>query len=331
MTIAEAPPRPEAPRAPRARARRRGRRRLGPALTSWPFARIVVAVLALVGIATLLYPSAASWLTARAQSQQVDAYVHAIEGLSPGEARAELRRGHRYNDELPGGVPRDPYAGGVTGKQTAVGADAERYFRTLDLGPEGMMGVLRFPAIDAELPLFHGTSPEVLDRGVGHLFGSALPVGGAGTHSVLTGHSGLVHATLLTRLDRARKGDRFTLTVLDQVLTYEVDQVRVVQPTETDELTAVAGEDLVTLITCTPTGVNTHRLLVRGHRVPTDESARKESAISGPRFDTFPWWIVFALIGLVAVVVGTGPLVRRPHPRRRATRPVPDPAGQSVI
>jgi sortase A len=147
-----------------------------------------------------------------------------------------------------------------------------------------------------------------------------VPIGGDGARSVLTGHSGLVHATLFTRLDQARKGDRFTITVLDQVLTYEVDQIRVVLPSETGDLVAVPGEDLVTLVTCTPTGVNTHRLLVRGHRVPTPGVAAGTSVISGRRPDAFPWWLVGAGIASVATVVGTSPLARRRRPRRRALR-----------
>lgn len=324
MTITDAAPRPDdgpaAPAPPAPPARRRGRRRLGPVLASWPVPRVLVAALALAGVATLLYPGIASWVAARAQADQVDAYVHAIESLSPDQARAELRRAVRYNATLPDGPLRDPYAGGTEGEQTALGSGAARYFRTLDLGPEGMMGVLSFPAIDAELPIFHGTDPDTLDRGLGHLYGTAVPVGGAGTHSVLTGHSGLVHATLFTHLDRAEEGDRFTITALDQVLTYEVDQVRVVLPSETEDVVAVPGEDLVTLVTCTPTGVNTHRLLVRGHRVPTPESAASSSVIRGRRPDAFPWWLVWAGVAAVATVVGTGPLARRRRPRRRAIR-----------
>lgn len=321
MTITTAAPRPDdAPAAPPSRPRRKGRRRPGPLLASWPAPRVLVAALALLGVAALLYPDAASWVAARAQARQVDAYVHAIESLSPDQARAELRRADRYNATLPGGPLRDPYAGGAEGEQTALGSDSRRYFRTLDLGPEGMMGVLSFPAIDAELPIFHGTDPDTLDRGLGHLYGSAVPIGGAGTHSVLTGHSGLLHATLFTHLDQAEKGDRFTITVLDQVLTYEVDQIRVVLPSETGDIVAVPGEDLVTLVTCTPTGVNTHRLLVRGHRVPTPEAAAGTSVISGGRPGSFPWWLVAAGIAAVATVVGTGPLARRRRPRRRAIR-----------
>ncbi|GAA3680194.1 hypothetical protein GCM10022237_44210 [Nocardioides ginsengisoli] len=281
-------------------------------LLSWPVSRILVAVLALAGLGTLLYPSAASWLSDRAQAGQVDAYVHAIESLSPGETRAALRKAHRFNQTVPEGAPHDPYATGPEGEQTATGSEARRYFHTLDLGPEGMMGVLSFPAIHVQLPIFHGTAPATLDRGLGHLFGSALPVGGPGTHSVITGHSGLIHATLFTHLDQARRGERFTITVLDQVLTYQVDRISRVLPTELDHLKAVPGKDFVTLVTCTPTGVNTHRLLVRGHRIPTPGQAPASSVITGARPDLFPWWILWAALGFLATVVGTTPLARKP-------------------
>lgn len=285
-------------------------------LLAWPTARGLVTGIALAGLATLLYPSAASWFADRAQAGQVDAYVHAIESISPGEARAEMRAAHRFNATVPEGAPHDPYASGAQGAGTVRESEAHRYQRTLDLDPGGMMGVLTFPGIDVQLPIHHGTAPKTLDRGIGHLFGSALPVGGPGTHSVLTGHSGLVHATMLTHLDRARVGDRFTVTVLNDVLTYQVDRISVVEPTELDNVAAVPNRDYLTLITCTPTGVNTHRLLVRGVRVPTDVPPLASSVIQAGEPDLFPWWAVWAALGLIGIIGGTSVLAPAPVAQR---------------
>jgi sortase A len=312
-----APTEPVRPSPPRHR-RRSGR--FLRTLLVWPISRILVAMLALAGLAVLLYPNAACWFSARAEAQQVDAYVHAIASLSPAEVLDQLREAHRYNRALGNGALGDPFASGPDGQQTVTDEGAERYFHTLDAGPDGVMGVLSFPAIDAELPIFHGTAPDVLEKGLGHLYGSALPVGGPSTHSVIVGHSGLLNATLFTHLDQARKGDRFTITVLDQKLTYVVDQIRTVLPDQIDDLRVTEGQDLVTLVTCTPTGVNTYRLLVRGHRVPDDEAGPGSTVIAGERTVTFPVWGVWGGLSVMGVLVLTAPLAGPPRRRSRTSR-----------
>ncbi|WP_303974938.1 class C sortase, partial [Streptococcus merionis] len=153
--------------------------------------------------------------------------------------------------------------------------DKEAYNRELQFNPQGVMGYITIPKIDVKLSIFHGTDESILQTSIGHLEGTSLPVGGENTHSVLSGHRGLPSARLFSDLDKLREGDRFTLHILDETLTYEVDQIRVVEPTDLSSIVIEDGQDLCTLVTCTPYGVNTHRLLVRGHRVEnTDGLAR---------------------------------------------------------
>lgn len=164
------------------------------------------------------------------------------------------------------------------------------------------MARLIFPEIKADLPIYHGTSDEVLAKGLGHLYGSDLPVGGVGTHSIITGHTGLTNVTLFDNLRKAKEGDAFYIQVAGHKLKYEIDQIKVVLPHETDDLRPIEGQDYITLITCTPYGINTHRLLVRGHQVPMDPS---ESNIFDQTHGTGWQWWMYAL--LVAVfVLGTG-------------------------
>jgi sortase A len=303
-------------------------------LVSWPLRRAVVMVIAMAGVGLLLAPAAANWFSDREHTAAVGGYVHAIEAMTPADVQAALNRAHRYNESLPSGALRDPYALGPQGQQTAAGQGADRYFRTLDAGPDGMMGVIQVPAIHVSLPIYHGTAPGTLARGVGHLYGSALPVGGQGTHSVLTGHSGIVGSTLLTHLDRLRRGDEFTITILNQTLTYRVDRILTVLPNETAALRSVPGKDFVTLVTCTPTGVNTHRLLVRGVRVhDAQPAATPMEILGGATQPGFPWWAVMAAGCLAGGITLTSPLGSRQaggnrarrRRRHRAGRPRPRP------
>jgi sortase A len=188
------------------------------------------------------------------------------------------------------------------------------------------MARLRIPAIDVDLPIYHGTSDATLLKGVGHLEGTSLPVGGEGTHSVLTGHRGLASATLFTNLDKVKEGDTFTIEVLDQVLTYQVIRTQVVDPSDTASLRATAGEDLVTLVTCTPLGINSQRILVTGERITPTPQEDLDAAGSVPDIPGFPWWAA----GLAAGVVLVGVFVWRagyPRTPRRAGRTAARPGG----
>lgn len=222
---------------------------------------MILSVILLVGLCLLLYPTVSNWWNSLHQTQAIAGYTEAIENTSQEELQAMLDAAHIYNESL---RKRD---------SSFILNDEEmaEYESLLNIGGSGVMGVIEIPAINVNLPIYHGTEEEVLQVGVGHIAGSSLPVGGAGTHCLLSGHRGLPSARLFTDLDRIIEGDIFTVTVLDNTITYEVDQIRIVLPAEVDELAIVDGKDYCTLITCTPYGVNTHRILIRGHRVDNIE------------------------------------------------------------
>lgn len=222
---------------------------------------MILSVILLVGLCLLLYPTVSNWWNSLHQTQAIAGYTETIENTSQEELQAMLDAAHIYNESL---RKRD---------SSFILNDEEmaEYESLLNIGGSGVMGVIEIPAINVNLPIYHGTEEEVLQVGVGHIAGSSLPVGGTGTHCLLSGHRGLPSARLFTDLDRIIEGDIFTVTVLDNTITYEVDQIRIVLPAEVDELAIVDGKDYCTLITCTPYGVNTHRILIRGHRVDNIE------------------------------------------------------------
>lgn len=217
---------------------------------------VLVAVFAL-GVCLLAYPTVSDWWNQQHASRVVASYQQAVEELDA-ERLATLRaEADAYNAglaQLPASYELDD-------------AQAEEYARLLSVDGSDAMGSLSIPRIGVELPIYHGTSDGVLQVGVGHLAGSSLPVGGESTHAVLMGHRGLPSAELLTRLDELAVGDAFSVEVLGETLYYEVDQVLIVEPSDLSALAIEPGEDLCTLVTCTPYGINSHRLLVRGHRV----------------------------------------------------------------
>lgn len=243
---------------------------------------------------------------------------------APDEAISEmLAEADAYNQDLPSGPLRDPYALGADGQQTAIGEGASAYFDTLRLEGTDAMSRVRIPRIDVDLPIFHGTGEETLSRGIGHLYGSSLPVGGAGTHSVLTGHNGFVQATLFDDIDQLVSGDIIVVTTLGEDLYYEVDQTTTVLPDDTEALRQVPGEDYLTLVTCTPTGVNTHRLLVRAERIDAPAEASGAATIADTTDPAgFPWWALL-VIGVPALtfVILTPRRARTPHAARAARRP----------
>ncbi|RZS62655.1 class C sortase [Xylanimonas ulmi] len=270
-----------------------------------------------LGSGLLFYPAASGWFSAWAHGAEVTDYVESVSRLPVPEKADELRSAREFNANLAGMPLEDPYAG------AQIDADAwgvQEYLGQLD--DTEVMARVRIPEIDADLPIYHGTSEQTLARGVGHLFGSALPVGGSGTHAVLTGHSGMVGVRVFDDLHDLRIGDQFTISVLDEVLTYEVDQILTVEPTDIEALRPVAGQDYVTLVTCTPIGVNSHRLLVRGVRVqaqaaldPVTTTAPAVGASPG-----FPWWALGALGVPAAFAAGAW---RHEVWRSRRRRPIP--------
>lgn len=229
---------------------------------------ILAILVFLAGISLLAYPAVSNLLYEKEQEELMEHYDSIVgENLTADEQAAELQECREYNRGLlQGGVLlTDPF------DMSQLDPSAMPYAGLLNVDQEGGMAYLRIPAIDVELMIYHGTEEEVLQKGVGHLQGSSLPVGGTGTHCVLSAHTGLNDKKLFTDLDQLENGDIFYIHVLGEILAYQVDQIRVVLPEETEDLKINAQEDYVTLVTCTPYGINTHRLLVRGTRVPYEE------------------------------------------------------------
>ena len=212
----------------------------------------------LIGISVLLYPAFSNFWNSKTQSRAIVDYESVLEHLEPEDHSAIFQAAYDYNEALQAvEFPLQNYK------------EVPGYYDTLKIEGSSIIGYVKIDKIGVELPIYHGTSDEVLNRGVGHLEGTSLPVGGTSTHSVMSAHRGLPSAKLFTDLDRLEMGDTFQVTVLDQVLTYQVDQVKVITPQEFKDLLIVDGMDYCTLFTCTPYGINTHRLLVRGIRIET--------------------------------------------------------------
>lgn len=264
-----------------------------------PWATLLVLLLAFAGLLVVLYPSAAYWYSQFQQSMLIE-QVDGVVAEGPADALAqEIDRARAYNETLVGGAT-------VSSASRLPQADAQASgafdYRSLLLATEsGVMGRLKIPSISVELPIYHGTDDETLTRGVGHLEGTALPVGGPSTHSVLTAHRGLPSAELFNNLDRVRVGDTFTIEVFGEVLSYRVIDTRVVEPDQTESLFPQVGRDLVTLVTCTPLGINTHRILVTGERITPTPIADIENAGRSPEIPGFPWWAVGLAAGIAAI------------------------------
>lgn len=210
------------------------------------------------GAGIFLYPAVSNFLAERAQTNVIRSYQAAVDESNRQKLEEEWQKAEEYNENLAGDPVHDPF---VMGSGYVL---PDNYEEVLNLNGDGVMGYLEIPRIDVELPIYHGTSEEVLEKGAGHLEATALPIGGKNRHPVISAHRGLPSAELFTRLDEMEIGDWFYLSVLDETLAYEVDKITVIEPEE--------NRDLLTLLTCTPYGVNTHRLLVRGTRVPYEET-----------------------------------------------------------
>lgn len=252
---------------------------------------VSVAGIIFAGVCVLTYPTAGNWFADLAHASDVSGYTSRVEGTPPQERAEMLADARAYNQNLPSGPLRDPYILNAAGGPVSLEDGRDEYLRQLASTAGDPIARVRVPRIDVDLPIFHGTDDAVLDRGIGHLYGSALPVGGNGSHAVLTGHSGRPGATLFTRLHDLAVGDLFYVEVAGETLAYAVDQIETVEPNEGDLLRQVQGRDYVTLLTCTPTGVNSHRLLVRGERI---EGEREEEAIQAlpaqAAHPGLPWW-----------------------------------------
>lgn len=217
------------------------------------------------GLILVLYPSFSDWWNSFHQTRAIMNYAEEVARMDSSEYERYIAEAREYNAEL-----------SETGMRWRMSdEERERYVRLLGFNDSGNMGYINIPKIDISLPLYHGVSESVLQTSIGHLEGSSLPVGGAGSHCILSGHRGLPSARLFTDLDKLVEGDVWSITILNETMSYECDQIRVVEPTDLSDLRIVPGEDYCTLVTCTPYGINTHRLLVRGHRVANAQGEAK--------------------------------------------------------
>ena len=310
VTTTEADARPRV--RPRGSDRGSARRSWRPGLLTW-----AIAVLALGGLGAGLYPMTAAWLTSHNQSQVTEDAHAQLKNLTPRPAE-QFHDAHTYNDALTAGVELE--AGGNVPVGAGNLANTELAYRDmLKADNNGLMGRIKVPSIDVDLPIYHGTSEATLLRGAGHLEGSHLPVGGDGTRSVITAHRGLANSTMFTNLDRVKKGDTFSIEVLGDVFVYRVFDIKVIDPNDTSSLRAVVGEDLATLITCTPLGINSHRIVVTGERITPTPAGARDDIGKAPAVPGFPWWAVLGGGGLL--LVGTY-VTRRGYadPQLRAAR-----------
>ncbi|MCH5321139.1 MAG: class C sortase [Eubacterium sp.] len=262
-------------------------------------ATVVVLLILIAGLSLLLYPTVSNYLQTLSHRRVIDEYlsnVQEIDDTSYGEMYEEALA---YNADL----AKESFS-----LMHLREENVQRYESVLNVTGTGMMGYIQIPSIDVSLPIYHGTSDEVMRVGVGHMEGSSLPVGGETAHILLSGHRGLPSAMLFTRLDELQNGDTFTLRVLNEAHTYEIDKIEVVEPSEVDKLQMETGRDYCTLITCTPYGVNSHRLLVRGHRVDVPEEELPDQP-KAPEEDLQIWIPIAVAIFLIIIFVSI--LLRR--------------------
>ncbi|MCI9339803.1 MAG: class C sortase [Dorea sp.] len=232
----------------------------------------------LAGAGIFLYPAISDWWNSMHATQAIAGYVSAVEDMSEEEKEEAFEKARIYNESLPNGVNFN-----LSDEEYA------EYESILDITGTGIMGYVQIKSIGVNLPIYHGVDEGILQIAVGHIPGSSFPVGGERTHSVMSGHRGLPSAKLFSDLDKLSEGDTFTITVLDQTVTYMVDQIRIVLPEETDELGIIEGEDYCTLTTCTPYGINSHRILMRGHRIDNlDGIALPAEAVQIPTYVVIP-------------------------------------------
>ena len=251
---------------------------------------ILLILVFLLGLSLLIYPTFSDYWNSFHQSRVISTYTEKVSEIDNTEYEHILTEAREYNQKIPQ-------------KQSTLALSDERktvYETLLNVSGDGVMGYIEIPNIDVHLPIYHGTSDAVLQVAIGHIEGSALPVGGEGTHCVISGHRGLPSAKLFTDLDKLVAGDLFHLKVLDENLTYEVDQILIVEPDDIDALQAEDGKDYCTLVTCTPYGINSHRLLVRGHRIDNVEDVT-DVRVTGDAFIVEP--IVVAPIIAIPILL----------------------------
>lgn len=267
---------------------------------------ILLVVVFLVGLSLLLYPSFSDWWNSFHQSKAIVSYAEVVAQIDDTQYDHIWSQAWAYNESL-----RDR-----TNDYLLTDEQRQQYDQLLNVGANGVMGYIEIPSIGVALPVYHGTNEAVLQIAIGHLDWTSLPVGGEGSHCVVSGHRGLPSARLFTDLDKLVVGDLFMFRVLDEVLTYEVDQILIVKPTEVDSLRIEPGKDLCTLVTCTPYGINTHRLLVRGHRVENVEEAKAVRVIADA-IQIEPIIVAPLVAAPMLLILLVGLLIPKPKKNRR--------------
>ena len=262
--------------------------------------KLIIGIIFLAGLSLLLYPFVANQWNNHRQKQLISSYEQTVSDKDAAheiDYDAELQKAKAYNEALLPSILPDSFA------VAEASEEDKTYMDALNIAGDEVMGIVEIPKINIKLPIYHTTDEEVLKQAAGHLEGSSLPVGGESTHAVISAHRGLPSASLFTDLDQLKKGDHFLIHVLNETLCYEVDKISVVKPEETSSLAVEEGQDLVTLLTCTPYGVNTERLLVRGHRVPyvEQEVADEKTPLSGISLHTN--YLLWVIIGLTITAI----------------------------
>lgn len=257
---------------------------------------ILLVIVFFIGLAVMLYPSVSNWWNSRAQTKAIATYEEAVSEMTEEDYSSYFEAAEAYNERL-----------AELGSDKTISVPDlvdEDYWDLLNITGTGIMGYVTIDKIDVELPIYHGTDTSVLQNGAGHLEGTSLPVGGESTHCVISAHRGLPSALLFTDLDQLEVGDTFTITVLNQVLTYEIDQISIVEPDEIENLYIEEGKDYCTLMTCTPYGINSHRLLVRGVRIENADDALIRVTAEAYQVDTILVATIVAVPLLLLLLIG---------------------------
>ncbi len=263
----------------------------------------IAVLMLLAGLCVFLYPIVSNYLEEKNHTEAISVYDDTVKKKTEAELSAEWEKAKVYNENLAGDPVHDPF---VPGSGYTL---PDNYNDVLNVNNDGMMGYIEIPLISVKLPIYHSTTEEVLQKGVGHIESTALPVGGLGTHCVLTGHTGLPTAELFTRLSELKEGDVFYISVLDKTLAYKVCEINVVLPDDMEKLVAYKNRDLVTLVTCTPYGVNSHRLLVTAERTEynaeeeKNAEAAKISTVFGGKYHYYIIGIGLALLLLLLLLI----------------------------
>lgn len=268
---------------------------------------VLVGVLIFSGLMVLFYPTVSSYFNAKYQIQAVVQYDDSVKQLTRQAIEEEMERARDYNYFLTGQGITDPF---IPGGGSPL---PENYVSILNHN-DGIMGTIQIPKIDVNLPIYHGTSARTLEKGIGHMEMTAFPIGGKNNHAVLTGHSAMPDAVLFSDLNKLVEGDKFYIKIYEEVVAYRVDQIAVVKPDETKLLLPVEGEDYVSLITCTPYAINSHRLLVRGTRIPyteTEQAERMQHAGNPPKIPIHYDFIVAVSVLVLVILVWMAYLIRR--------------------